>query len=92
MKNFLEEYEDVAYKVLNYIGAEINYGVRVTDHKDQRLIKTILESYMCPDVLNFDAHKLSKSGIYYVSASADKDQYLKYIESLPYITGLEVFG
>lgn len=43
----LDEYEVVPYKVLNFLGAEINYGGRVTDDKDVRLIKTILENYVC---------------------------------------------
>lgn len=42
LKIFIEDYEQVPYKVLNYIGAEINYGGRVTDDKDVRLITTIL--------------------------------------------------
>lgn len=51
LKNFLEEYDDVPYKVLNYLGAEINYGGRVTDDKDQRLIRTILGSFLTPKVI-----------------------------------------
>ena len=50
LKNFLEEYDEVPYKVINYLGAEINYGGRVTDDKDQRLIRTILKSFLTPDV------------------------------------------
>ena len=42
LKIFLDEYPIIPYKVLNYLGAEINYGGRVTDDKDVRLIKTIL--------------------------------------------------
>jgi len=41
----LNEYKDVPYKVINYLGAEINYGGRVTDDKDVRLIKNILKVY-----------------------------------------------
>jgi dynein heavy chain len=37
--------------VLNYIGAEINYGGRVTDDKDVILIKTILKTYIRPEIL-----------------------------------------
>lgn len=51
LKNFLEEYDEVPYKVINYLGAEINYGGRVTDDKDQRLIRTILKSFLTPDVI-----------------------------------------
>lgn len=46
----LDEYSEVPYKVINFLGAEINYGGRVTDDKDVRLIKTILKLYMCRDV------------------------------------------
>jgi dynein heavy chain len=92
LKNFLEEYDNIPYKVLNFLGAEINYGGRVTDDKDQRLIKTILESYICPDVLHYEEYKFSKSGTYFVPPPGDKDHYLKYIETLPNITGPEVFG
>ncbi len=44
----LDEYEKIPYKVLNQLGAEINYGGRVTDDKDVRLIKSILRVYMNP--------------------------------------------
>lgn len=47
----LDEYNEVPYKVINFLGAEINYGGRVTDDKDVRLIKTILKLYMCRDVI-----------------------------------------
>jgi dynein heavy chain len=42
----LDEYDEIPYKVLNYLGAEINYGGRVTDDKDVRLINNILVIYM----------------------------------------------
>ena len=47
----LDEYNDIPYKVINFLGAEINYGGRVTDDKDVRLIKTILKLYICKDVI-----------------------------------------
>lgn len=37
--------------MINFLGAEINYGGRVTDDKDVRLIKTILKMYICPEAL-----------------------------------------
>ena len=42
LKIFLDEYDITPFKVLNYLFAEINYGGRVTDDKDVRLIKSIL--------------------------------------------------
>ena len=54
LKMLLDEYAVVPYKVLNYLGAEINYGGRVTDDKDVRLITTILKTYMNADVRRFE--------------------------------------
>lgn len=59
----LDEYDQVPYKVVNFLGSEINYGGRVTDDKDVRLIKTILKNYINNDVLR-DGYKFSESGIY----------------------------
>jgi len=92
LKNFLEEYENVPYKVLNYLGAEINYGGRITDDKDQRLIRTIFSSYINPNVLNYDEFKFSQSGLYYCPKPGAKSDYLEYIKGLPLITSPEVFG
>jgi dynein heavy chain len=38
MREILDIYETIDYKVLNTLGAEVNYGGRVTDDKDIRLI------------------------------------------------------
>lgn len=77
--------------MLNYIGAEINYGGRVTDDKDVRLIKTILETYMNPGMLEV-GHKLSESGLYYCPEPLEKDDYLDYIRTLPLNPKPEAFG
>lgn len=50
LKLLLDEYEEIPYKVINFLGAEINYGGRVTDDKDKRLINTILQIYINPKV------------------------------------------
>lgn len=91
LKNFVEDYEEVPFKVLNIVGAYVNYGGRVTDDKDVRLITTILETYMCPEMLNV-GHKLSESGIYYCINPGEKEEYIDYIKSLPLNPKPEAFG
>ena len=78
----LDEYDSVPFKVLNYLGAEINYGGRVTDDKDVRLIKTILQKYLTRDVFKAD-YKFSSSGIYYAPSVSQLPQFISYIEGLP---------
>jgi len=63
LKAFLDEYEHIPYKVLNFLGSEVNYGGRVTDDKDIRLIKSILERFVQPSVLDV-GFNYSDSGTY----------------------------
>jgi len=48
---FLNEYEAIPWEALNYMVAEANYGGRVTDAKDRRLIKVILSDFYTEKVL-----------------------------------------
>lgn len=91
LKIFLDEYKDIPYKVINFLGAEINYGGRVTDDKDVRLIKTILKNYILPEALR-DGHKFSESGIYYSPAAGEQADYINYIKTLPLNPAPEAFG
>lgn len=61
---FLNEFTEVPYDALNYMVAEANYGGRVTDDKDRRLIKVILKDFYTSSNLNED-YKFSVSGNYY---------------------------
>ena len=91
LKIFIEEYDQVPYKVLNYIGAEINYGGRVTDDKDVILIKTILKTYIRPEILEV-GYKFSESGLYYSLPPGDKEDYLDFIKTMPLNPKPEAFG
>merc|ERR1719281_1358153 len=58
LQMFLDEYpEEVPFKALNYLTGQCNYGGRVTDDKDRRLLETLLNSYYNNDVLQ-DGHVL----------------------------------
>ena len=63
---------------MNFLGAEINYGGRVTDDKDVRLIKTILQRYINEDIMIDDA-KFSESGIYRSIKVGSQEDYINYI-------------
>uniref|UniRef100_W5KGP5 Dynein, axonemal, heavy chain 1 n=1 Tax=Astyanax mexicanus TaxID=7994 RepID=W5KGP5_ASTMX len=87
LKMFLNEYQDIPFKVLKYTAGEINYGGRVTDDWDRRCIMNVLEDFYCPAVLN-------PNHIY--SASGDNciylQDYLAYIRNLPINDTPEIFG
>ncbi|EDL24804.1 mCG3819, partial [Mus musculus] len=92
LKMFLDEYEDIPYKVLKYTAGEINYGGRVTDDWDRRCVMNILEDFYNPAVLSSE-HSYSNSGIYHqIPPTYDLNGYLSYIKSLPLNDMPEIFG
>lgn len=91
LRIFVEDYEEIPYKVLNYVGAEVNYGGRVTDDKDGRLISTILKVYMNDKVMTV-GHAYSKSGVYKVIEPGEKEDYMEYIKNFPLNPEPEAFG
>lgn len=48
---FLDEYDEVPYRVLNILTSYINYGGRVTDDKDLRTIDVILKDYFTEEIM-----------------------------------------
>lgn len=91
LKMLLDEYDSIPYKVINFLGAEINYGGRVTDDKDVRLIKTILKTYIGNHCLR-DGEKFSESGHYVSIPAGNLESYINYIQTLPLNPAPEAFG
>nr|KAJ3421411.1 Dynein heavy chain 1, axonemal [Polyrhizophydium stewartii] len=91
LKMFLEEYDEVPYKVLKYTVGEINYGGRVTDDWDRRLIMNILEDYYTPRVLE-DTYRFSTSEVYRSIPAESYNAYKAYIKSLPIDETTEIFS
>jgi len=71
--------------------AEANYGGRVTDDKDRRLIKVLLKNFYTPEVLDED-YKFSPSGTYHCPPDGNFESYFDFIKGLPMLERPEVFG
>ena len=91
MKLFLDEYEEIPWKMLNYCTGQCNYGGRVTDDKDRRCITHILQGFYTPELLD-DNYRFSKSGIFYAPPEGDHESYMEYIRNLPLAEGPECYG
>lgn len=82
---FLDESEDIPYDALRYLTAECNYGGRVTDDKDRRLITILLEDYYCEQTTNDVTYNFGFEE-YRVPEFEMRDQYLDHIKQLPLLT------
>ncbi|KAJ1636012.1 dynein heavy chain [Pavlovales sp. CCMP2436] len=90
---FVSEYVETPFLALKYCTAECNYGGRVTDDKDRRLLNTAMDMAYSEAVLGTD-HALSASGTYYVPSAAlgSIDDTTGFIRTLPLLPSPEVFG
>ena len=80
------------YIALRVLIAEINYGGRVTDDKDTRLIKALLSKYLTPEVMSEKPYHFSESGIYHSPAKLELDDIKDYIKTFPLEDDPEIFG
>jgi len=87
---FIDQYEEPPLVALSYLTGECNYGGRVTDDRDRRLIISLLKNFYNMDVIISDSYKFSPSSIYYVPKYGQHESYLEYIRSLPLIPHPEV--
>jgi len=93
LKYFLDNYDEIPFKVLQFLGSKINYGGRVTDKKDKVLIDCIIKIFICEDVVTKGAdYKFSQSGLFYCPSASAQDDFLNYLRGLPIMTPPEVFG
>uniref|UniRef100_A0A670KHQ4 Dynein axonemal heavy chain 3 n=1 Tax=Podarcis muralis TaxID=64176 RepID=A0A670KHQ4_PODMU len=89
---FLNEYEETPFEALTYLTGECNYGGRVTDDKDRRLLLSLLSIVYCKDVEVLENYQLSPGGEYFVPSFGTYQSYIDYLRSLPIITHPGVFG
>jgi dynein heavy chain len=96
LQMFLNESPDATpVKAINYLTGECNYGGRVTEGMDRRLIVTILSHYysieaLAPDFVIFDS---GGGGPEYVPPKdGTHEGHLEHIRSLPLVSPPGVFG
>ncbi|RXM98274.1 Dynein heavy chain 12, axonemal [Acipenser ruthenus] len=89
---FVKEYEQVPFEAITYLTGECNYGGRVTDDWDRRLLMTILADFYNPEIIDNPRYTFSPSGNYYAPPKSVYEDYIEFIKKLPLTQHPEVFG
>ncbi|XP_047390171.1 dynein axonemal heavy chain 3 isoform X4 [Sciurus carolinensis] len=88
---FLNDYKEVPFEALTYLTGECNYGGRVTDDKDRRLLLSLLSSFYCKEIEQ-DQYFLAPGKTYYIPPHGPYQSYIDYVRTLPITAHPEVFG
>ncbi|GCC21887.1 hypothetical protein chiPu_0000269 [Chiloscyllium punctatum] len=89
---FINEYESVPFEAITYLTGECNYGGRVTDDWDRRLLMTILADFCNSELIENPRYSFSPSRNYCIPPKGKYDDYIDFIKKLPSSQHPEVFG
>ncbi|CAD6235446.1 GSCOCG00007903001-RA-CDS, partial [Cotesia congregata] len=92
LQMFLNEYEQVPLDALLYLTGECNYGGRITDDKDRRLLNALLKKFYNMENIKDPTFHFSSSEDYFIPQNADYEGILRYINNLPSNQKPEVYG
>lgn len=77
---FVNRYDEVPFEAISYLTGECNYGGRVTDDWDRRLLLTMLADFYSKDVIEKPRNPFSPSGEYYAPPKSAYEDYIEFIK------------
>jgi hypothetical protein len=92
LTTYLDEYEETPFDALKFLISEANYGGRVTDEIDRRVLAAYLNQFYCPPILSVPNYKLSTLSVYHVPDDGTLQTHREFIKTLPTTDSPEAFG
>ncbi|TKC53302.1 hypothetical protein EI555_019208, partial [Monodon monoceros] len=89
---FINEYDTIPFEAISYLTGECNYGGRVTDDWDRRLLLTMLADFYNANIIENSHYKFSPSGNYFAPPKGTYNEYIEFIKKLPFTQHPEIFG
>ena len=88
----LDEYQETPWEALKYLIAEANYGGRVTDDWDRRILRSYINSTFHDEAVKTPQYPLSTLSEYYIPDVVDLQGFKDYIANIPNLDKPELFG
>ncbi|XP_059612585.1 dynein axonemal heavy chain 7 [Phlebotomus argentipes] len=94
LQRFINEFAEIPFETVAYLTAECNYGGRVTDVWDRRVIGTLLQDYFNENVVTDVTYKFSDtSSAFAIPTKFEHRDIVKHIErNIPSNPSTEVYG
>ena len=92
LTTYLDEYEETPFDALKFLISEANYGGRVTDEIDRRVLAAYLNQFYCPAILSTPNYELSSLSVYHVPDDGTLQIHREFIKTLPATDRPEAFG
>ena len=90
---FLDEYPNkVPYDAMRYLIAEANYGGRITDDFDRRLVNVYIGEFITENAVQTDNFLLSELPNYFIPNDGELQHYKDFIRSMPASDHPAAFG
>ena len=91
---FVDKYDQVPFNALSYLIGDCNYGGRVTEDNDQKVLKALLEDFMHPKVLQDGYAYGDDKETQYLFPSGEQgyQSYIETIEAMPDTELPQIFG
>ena len=92
LQNFTNDYAQVPYKALKYLTGECNYGGRVTDERDRRVLNALLEEFYQPDLFQERFQPGGLADYEFPNGNIHYNKYLDHIQRMPLEEPPSLFG
>ncbi|CAK0888334.1 unnamed protein product [Prorocentrum cordatum] len=86
-----ENPSEIPWDAIRYLIAEANYGGRVTEAPDNRVLRSYVNDFFCPRALE-PKFFLSALTTYYIPEDGSLQSYRNYAKDLPFAEAPEAFG
>ena len=92
LKTYLDAYEVTPFDALKFLISEANYGGRVTDEIDRRVLSSYLNQFYCQEAVSVPNFPLSTIPIYHIPDDGNLQTHREFIQTWPIIDRPEAFG